>query len=205
VFAAIKMSLATKASQNLGDASIQAWYLGLCGAKIGKGTSMSEQTMLPETVEIGENVFFASGNTLTSMEVDQGRMRIPSKTVVGSNSFFGNENHVSAGILPETFVGLRTWVPKVPSTNGSLFGNPAMRFSRPGVVGDLPEGTRWEKLWYHLSTSVIDVFFWKMLHALLKGLAMTLGRVIWPCTAKVSPAPCLSSWPSWPFSGLSKS
>merc|ERR1712066_410422 len=144
------------------------------------GSSMSEQTMLPETVEIGEHVFFASGNTLTSMEVDQGRMRIPSRTIVGSNSFFGNENHVSEGILPGTFVGLRTWVPGMPSSGGSLFGNPAMKFGRPSASDDASDGTCFQKFWYHFSTSFIDVFLWKVLHSFQTGVAMTLGRVIWP-------------------------
>jgi len=180
LIAAMKIGMVTKASNNLGDASIQAWYLRRCGAKIGKGSSMSEQTLLPETVEIGENVFFASGNTLTSMEVDQGRMRILARTTIGSNSFFGNENHVSEGVLPGTFVGLRTWVPKMPCSSGSLFGNPAMRFGRPAASDDFSDGTCFQKFWYHFSTSVVDLFFWKVLHAFETGVAMTLGRVIWP-------------------------
>mmetsp|Transcript_34692 Transcript_34692/g.112840 ORF Transcript_34692/g.112840 Transcript_34692/m.112840 type:complete len:1949 (-) Transcript_34692:95-5941(-) len=182
--ASMKMFMATKASANLGDASIQGWYLGLCGAKIGKESTMAEQTLLPETVEIGKNSFFASGNTLTSVEVDQGRYRIPCRTIIGDDCFFGNDNHVVEGIPAQTFVGLRTWVPTMPAEPSSLFGNPAMRFGRPGGVGGAPQGTCWEIFWYHFSTSFIDLFGWKILHSFEQGLSASIGRTIFPAYPK---------------------
>jgi len=81
--------------------------------------------------------------------------------------------------LPGTFVGLRTWVPQMPAASGSLFGNPAMKFGRPGASEEHLDGTRFQKFWYHFSTSFIDVFFWKLLKSLKTGLAMMLGRAIW--------------------------
>lgn len=175
--ASTKLFLATKASVNLGDASVQAWYLRLCGATIGKGTSLAEQTLLPDTVEVGHDSFFASGNTLTSVEVDQGRFRIPTVTKIGSGCFLGNENHVAEGIRDHTFVGLRTWLPTTPSEPGSYFGNPSMKFGRVGDAGEEAAGTCLETFWYHFSTSFVDVFFWKVLKSLQLALSFCLGRL----------------------------
>mmetsp|Transcript_16123 Transcript_16123/g.35384 ORF Transcript_16123/g.35384 Transcript_16123/m.35384 type:complete len:1962 (-) Transcript_16123:274-6159(-) len=184
IIATLKMKLVVAQSENLGDASIQALYLKLCGAKVGKGSSMSEQVMLPETVEIGKNVFFASGNTITSVEVDQGRFRVPYTTKIADSCFFGNENHIREGLPAETFVGIRTWVPTTPATSSSLFGNPAMKFGRAGSVGEEPEGSSFEKFWFHFSSSFIDVIVWKTLKGLESGLGFFLGRLAFPVYSK---------------------
>eukprot|EP00425_Heterocapsa_triquetra_P000430 CAMPEP_0195058934 /NCGR_PEP_ID=MMETSP0448-20130528/6557_1 /TAXON_ID=66468 /ORGANISM="Heterocapsa triquestra, Strain CCMP 448" /LENGTH=1886 /DNA_ID=CAMNT_0040089121 /DNA_START=107 /DNA_END=5767 /DNA_ORIENTATION=- len=178
--AALKLNLASKASEELGDASVQAAYLRLCGAKIGRGSSMSEQTVLPELLEVGEDCFFASGNTLLNVQVDQGRMRIPTKTVISDNAFLGNENHIAEGIPSETFVGLRTWVPMRLADGGSLFGNPAMRFGRPAAAPGAKDAPFLQKVWHHFSTSFLDVFFWKALFSLATSTAFTVGRTLYP-------------------------
>jgi len=179
--AAMKISMVTQTSDNLGDASIQAWFLRLCGAKIGKGSSMSEQTLLPDTCEIGEDCFFASGNTLTSMIVAHGRMIIPCNTVLGDEVFLGNENHIAEGLASKSFAGIRTWVRQKPDSGGNFFGNPAMVFGRGSGEGNTEENpTSFQKFWYHFSTSVVDLLFWGMLSTFLSGLAFYASRAAIP-------------------------
>eukprot|EP00931_Biecheleriopsis_adriatica_P043101 TRINITY_DN24637_c0_g2_i1.p1 TRINITY_DN24637_c0_g2~~TRINITY_DN24637_c0_g2_i1.p1 ORF type:complete len:2003 (-),score=355.39 TRINITY_DN24637_c0_g2_i1:159-6167(-) len=183
--AAFKLRLAAKASEFLGDASIQHMVMRMCGAKVGRGSSMSEQVMLPETVEIGEGNFYASGNTLLNMEVDQGRMRVLSKTVMADNVFLGNTNHIAEGLPRETFAGLHTWVPKmVKNAEGSaFFGNPAMRFARPHAPDDskgLLDGTCSELFWYHFSTTGLDLFCWSSLKALEPTIPLVVCRTLFP-------------------------
>jgi len=180
IIAGLKLFLASAASQELADASIQAPYLRLLGAQIGSGATMSEQTLLPDTVAVGDRCFFASGNTLTSVEVDKGRMRVPWSTDIGDGCFLGNENHIAAGLRDNTFVGLRTWVPTLPKDAGSLFGNPAMKFGRPAPPEGTVDGTACQKVWHHVSTSVVDVFLWRMLHAASTGTAFMVGRFLFP-------------------------
>lgn len=179
--AALKISMVTQASDNLGDASIQAWFLRLCGAKVGKGSSMSEQTMLPDTLEIGDNCFFSSGNTLTSMIVANGRMLIPCKTVIDNEVFLGNENHIVEGLSSQSFGGIRTWVRQKPDSGGNFFGNPAMVFGRGSGDGtEETPPTRFQVFWYHFSTSVVDLFFWSMLAALIGGASFYASRAAIP-------------------------
>jgi len=185
--AALKIRMAARASEALGDASVQAFFLRCCGARVGRGSSMSEQIMLPETVEVGKGCFFASGNTLTSMIVDQGRLRIPTRTVVGDGAFLGNTNHISEGLPADGFAGLHTWLPSCPkpeSGDALFFGNPAMRFARPaaGEAGHAV-GSRCQVCWYHFSTSVVDVLFWPVLKSQEGALAFVLGRLLFPTLA----------------------
>jgi len=183
--AAFKLRLAAKASEFLGDASIQHVVMRMCGAKIGRGSSMSEQVMLPETVEIGEGNFYASGNTLINMEVDQGRMRVLSKTVMGDNVFLGNTNHIAEGLPSETFAGLHTWVPKLKGTaqGSAFFGNPAMRFARPQSPQDsgaLSDGSCSDLFWYHFSTTGLDLFLWSTLKAIEPTIPFVVCRTLFP-------------------------
>lgn len=178
--AAIKLRMVARASELLGDASVQAAFLRLCGARIGSGSSLSEQVMLPETVEIGRDCFFASGNTLTSVVVDQGRLQIPTRTVVGDRVFLGNTNHISEGMPSGVFAGLHTWLPSRPAQDGaSFFGNPAMRFSRPSAQEGEEVIRRGEVCWYHFSTSVVDLFFWQTLKSVESSVGFICGRLAW--------------------------
>lgn len=176
--AALKINFASRASMQLGDASIQTWFARLCGANVGHGSSMSEQVFLPDTLEMGDRCFFASGNVLTSMVVDQGRMRIPNATVMGHEAFLGNTNHVVDGLPNGGFCGLHTWLPKKPdekSTN--FFGNPAMPFGRPLAKEQEDNPPRTKVCWYHFSTSFIDVFLWDIVKAQEWALAFVISTV----------------------------
>jgi len=164
-----KMQLATECAFLLGDASMQMNFLRACGAKVGSGCHLSEAMVLPDTLEIGENCFFASGNVLTSLTVDQGRVKIPTKTVIGDDVFLGNFNIIHAGLRSGSFAGRFTWLPHVPGKeeSRSFFGNPAMPFLRSKSANYVPTKPVWsEVLWQQFSTSIIDVFVWRALSSL---------------------------------------
>jgi len=178
--AALKLHLVSRVSDEFMDASIQATYWRLCGAKVGHGSKASDCALLPDLLEIGEGCFFASRNALVSVEVDQGRMRIPCKTVIGDGCFMGNENHVVEGLPPKTFCGIRTWVPTTPAEASGLFGNPPMKFGRPAAPESAKHATRFEKFWHHFSSSFIDIFIWKALLDESTTVAFIIGRMLFP-------------------------
>merc|ERR1711963_221324 len=106
----------------------QKSFLHLCGAKVGARTKLAEQIYLPDTLEIGNDCFFASGNVLTSLRLDLGVVSVVSKTQIGDSCFAGNGNHVNEGLPARTHLGLHTLLSKKPESAGGFFGNPPMRF-----------------------------------------------------------------------------
>jgi len=181
--AAFKLKLVSSASATLGDASLQPQFLRLCGAKIGPNSAVCESVILPEHVEAGAGSFFASGNVLTSMVVDQGRMKIPHKTVLGDRCFLGNENHVAEGLPAGSFCGLGTYVRQTPLEAMALFGNPPMKFVRPGNQLNLVEEvtpSHCMMAWFHFSTSFIDPFVWHVMKGLEISVAFASSQLIFP-------------------------
>jgi len=178
----------------LTDASIQAPMMRLCGADIGKDVMMAEQQVLPDSLTVGEGSFYASGNCLTSLNIDQGRMLLPCRTVMGERTFMGNHNHIVEGLEEGCFAGLNTWVPKKPAdSDTSFFGNPAMPFKRPGKQQAPPKPSTLVKLWFHISSSFIDVFLWKGLKAAVVVLPFCVGRSLFPEITQAWQVPCLLS------------
>jgi len=178
---AIKVHMATQLSNMLTDASIQAPMLRLCGADIGKDVMMAEQQILPDTLTVGEGSFYASGNCLTSVNIDQGRLLVPCHTVMGERTFMGNHNHIVEGLEEGCFAGMNTWVPKKPADKDtSFFGNPAMPFKRPGKQEAPPIPAALMQFWFHFSSSVVDVFFWKGIKAAVGVLQFCISRSLFP-------------------------
>eukprot|EP00435_Cladocopium_sp_Y103_P007278 s1855_g2.t1 len=99
--AGLKMSMVLQAAEMLADASIVPAFIRLCGAKMGPGCVMGLQVTLPETLEVGQKSFFATGNILTSVDVDRGQFKVPCITYMGNQTFLGNHNHLPEG-LPDT-------------------------------------------------------------------------------------------------------
>ncbi|CAJ1402177.1 unnamed protein product, partial [Effrenium voratum] len=104
--AGLKMSMVLQASEMLADASIVPWFIRMCGASFGHGCAMGLQVTLPETLEVGDGCFFATGNILTSVDVDQGRFNVPCKTVMSDHTFLGNHNHLPQGLPEGSFCGV---------------------------------------------------------------------------------------------------
>jgi len=178
--AALKLKLVSAASAALGDASLQPQFLRACGAKIGPNSAVCESVILCEAFEAGEGSFFATGNVLTSMIVDQGRMKIPCKTIIGDRCFLGNENHVAEGLPAGSFCGLGTYVRDKPSEAMALFGNPPMKFARPGNQLNLEEERKpgpCMMAWFHFSSSVIDPFAWHMVKGLETSIAFAICQL----------------------------
>lgn len=186
--AALKMSMMLQSVEMLADASIVPWFTRMCGAKIGRGCAMGLQVSLPETLEVGDNCFFATGNNLSSVDVDQGRFRVPCVTVMEDRTFIGNHNHLPQGLTEGSFAGVGTWLPEKPKEpNFSYFGNPAMKFRRLNAEtkGTKPrvgpeKGNCLAVFWHHFSTSIMDVFLFRSIQATMMVLPMVLGRWIYP-------------------------
>jgi acetyltransferase-like isoleucine patch superfamily enzyme len=164
----------------------------LCGADIGKDVMMAEQQVLPDSLTVGEGSFYASGNCLTSLNIDQGRMLLPCRTVMGERTFMGNHNHIVEGLEEGCFAGLNTWVPKkTGDSDTSFFGNPAMPFKRAGKQQAPPKPSALMNIWFHLSSSCIDVFFWKGLKATVVAVQFCVGRSLFPEITDALQVPCL--------------
>lgn len=171
---ALKCWMASKSSFKLQDASAQAMFWRFCGAQVGKGSLMAENTFLPEALRIGSGCFFATNNLLTSLDLRKGRLLLPNVTSIGDGTFVGNRNCITASLPERSCIGLRTLMqqPSVESlSNGTsygYFGNPAMRFARlssgNGAGNDDPPSccSAWR---FHFQTSVINVFLWDMIKA----------------------------------------
>ncbi|CAJ1424034.1 unnamed protein product [Effrenium voratum] len=188
--AALKMSMVLQASEMLADASIVPWFIRMCGASFGHGCAMGLQVTLPETLEVGHGCFFATGNILTSVDVDQGQFKVPCKTVMSDHTFLGNHNHLPQGLPEGSFCGVGTWLPNRPTEpNMSYFGNPAMKFRR----GNQSAGTRQgperasclARMWHHFSTSVMDVFLYRGVQGMVTGLALLSSRRFCPVITQV--------------------
>lgn len=190
--AGLKMSMVLQAAEMLADASIVPAFIRLCGAKMGPGCVMGLQVTLPETLEVGQKSFFATGNILTSVDVDRGQFKVPCITYMGNQTFLGNHNHLPEGLPDNSFCGVGTWLPKRPTEpNMSYFGNPAMKFRRlssqaAGNVNQGPEKAHFlARFWHHFSTSVMDVFLYRGVQGSTTAMAFVASRMVCPFVSEV--------------------
>lgn len=185
--AALKMSMVLQGSEMLADASIVPAFIRMCGATFGHGCAMGLQVTLPETLVVGKGCFFATGNILTSVDVDQGKFNVPCITYMSDHTFLGNHNHLPEGLPEGSFCGVGTWLPKRPTEpNMSYFGNPAMKFRRlssqaAGKVNQGPEpASCLARFWHHFSTSILDVFLYRGVQGAVTACAMLTSRMTCP-------------------------
>lgn len=190
--AGLKMSMVLQAAEMLADASIVPAFIRLCGAKMGPGCVMGLQVTLPETLVVGQKSFFATGNILTSVDVDRGQFKVPCITYMGNQTFLGNHNHLPEGLPDNSFCGVGTWLPKRPTEpNMSYFGNPAMKFRRlssqaAGSVNQGPEKAHFlARFWHHFSTSVMDVFLYRGVQGSTTAMAFFVSRTVCPFVSEV--------------------
>jgi len=185
--AALKMSMVLQASEMLADASIVPAFIRLCGATFGHGCAMGLQVTLPETLVVGKGCFFATGNILTSVDVDRGEFKVPCVTYMSDHTFLGNHNHLPQGLPEGSFCGVGTWLPERPTEpHYSYFGNPAMKFKRlssqaAGKTNQGPEpASCLARFWHHFSTSVLDVFLYRGVQGMVTGAAFVVSRTSVP-------------------------
>jgi len=185
--AALKMSMVLQASEMLADASVVPAFIRLCGATFGHGCAMGLQVTLPETLVVGNGCFFATGNILTSVDVDRGQFKVPCITYMSDHTFLGNHNHLPQGLPEGSFCGVGTWLPERPTEpNMSYFGNPAMKFRRlssqagAGVNQGPEPASCLARFWHHFSTSILDVFLYRGVQGMVTAAAFVTSRVLVP-------------------------
>lgn len=112
-------------------------WLNLAGARIGKGCEISTITdVVPSTVTIGEETFFADGIYLGGPALHAGTATIE-PVVLSRSCFVGNHAVLPSGtrVAPETLVGISTRGSGLPDESGaSWFGHPVFRLPRREVV-----------------------------------------------------------------------
>jgi len=196
--AALKMSMVLKSAEMLADASIVPAFVRLCGATVGHGCAMGLQVMLPECLVVGEKCFFATGNILTSVDLDRGRFNVPHVTEMADHTFLGNHNHLPQGLPEGCFCGVGTWLPEKPKEKDmSYFGNPAMKFRRVSAGATArrgPEAASFlARAWHHFSTSIMDVFLYRGVQGATVAAAFCLGRWLCPLITEWWEIPALLS------------
>ena len=112
-------------------------WLNLAGARIGRGCEISTVTdVVPSTVEIGPETFFADGIYLGGPTLHAGTATIQPVTLGGS-CFVGNHAVLPSGtrLARETLVGISTRGSGLPDEAGaSWFGHPVFRLPRREIV-----------------------------------------------------------------------
>jgi len=112
-------------------------WLNLAGARIGKGCEISTVTdVVPSTVTIGDDTFFADGIYLGGPALHAGTATIE-PIELGRSCFVGNHSVLPSGtrLAPETLVGISTRGSGLPDEAGaSWFGHPVFRLPRREVV-----------------------------------------------------------------------
>jgi non-ribosomal peptide synthetase-like protein len=112
-------------------------WLNLAGARIGRGCEISTVTdVVPSTVEIGRETFFADGIYLGGPRLHAGTATIEPVTLE-SSCFVGNHAVLPSGtrLARETLVGISTRGDGLPDEVGaSWFGHPIFRLPRREIV-----------------------------------------------------------------------
>jgi non-ribosomal peptide synthetase-like protein len=112
-------------------------WLNLAGARIGRGCEISTVTdVVPSTIEIGEETFFADGIYLGGPALHAGTATIETVTL-SSSCFVGNHAVLPSGtrLARETLVGISTRGSGLPDEAGaSWFGHPVFRLPRREVL-----------------------------------------------------------------------
>jgi non-ribosomal peptide synthetase-like protein len=112
-------------------------WLNLAGARIGRGCEISTVTdVVPSTVTIGRETFFADGIYLGGPTLHAGTARLDPVTL-GESCFVGNHAVLPGGttLAEGTLVGISTRGDGIPHEPGtSWFGHPAFRLPRREIV-----------------------------------------------------------------------
>ena len=140
-FAALRTSLQSLLVEGAGKwlSGTLMWpmWLNLAGARIGRGCEISTITdVVPSTVEIGDETFFADGIYLGGPSLHAGTATIePVK--LSPSCFVGNHAVLPSGtrLARETLVGISTRGSGLPDEAGaSWFGHPVFRLPRREIV-----------------------------------------------------------------------
>jgi non-ribosomal peptide synthetase-like protein len=111
-------------------------WLRVAGMRIGRASEVSTIIdVLPETVTVGRECFFADGIYFCSPHVQDGQVHV-ARTELGDGTFLGNHCVIPAGhTYPEgMFVGIATVAPESAGPGQGWFGIPPMLLHRRDVV-----------------------------------------------------------------------
>ncbi|MEY3232067.1 MAG: hypothetical protein RL689_2156, partial [Planctomycetota bacterium] len=163
-------------------------WLRLAGMKVGRGCEISTiADVVPETISIGEESFFADGIYLGGPNVHRGTVTV-GDTSLGRGTFLGNHVVIPAGAsLPDgLFIGVCTVADATQArANTSWFGKPPLELPRRDVVKVDPRLTHapgvvrycnrlmWESLRFTLPIlPLVAAWLWVW--------GVTLADVAWP-------------------------
>ena len=140
-FTALRLSLQSAlveaAGKWLSGTLLWPLWLNAAGARIGRGCEISTVTdVIPSSVEIGRETFFADGIFLGGPRLQAGTATIE-PVVIAESCFVGNHAVLPSGtrIARETLVGISTRGDGLPDTAGaSWFGHPVFRLPRREVI-----------------------------------------------------------------------
>jgi non-ribosomal peptide synthetase-like protein len=150
-------------------------WLRLAGMRVGRGCEISTIIdVVPETIQIGSESFFADGIYLGGPRVHRGTVTVLS-TSLGSGTFLGNHVVIPTGAdLPDgLFVGVCTVAESTTARPGtSWFGHPALELPRREVVSTDPRLTHRPGLLRYCNR-----LFWESLRFAIPALPMAIGMV----------------------------
>ena len=133
----IKTGIVDSAGRWLSGSVLWPWWLRLAGMRLGSGCEISTIIdVVPETVAIGDESFFADGIYFCSPWRHRGTVTIADSTL-GRNTFLGNHAVIPIGRKwPDgLFVGVSTVVDPHRAEPGSAwFGHPPMELPHREVV-----------------------------------------------------------------------
>jgi non-ribosomal peptide synthetase-like protein len=133
----IKTGLVEAANRWLSGTVFWPWWLRLAGMRIGRRCEISTIIdVVPETVVIGDESFFADGIYFCGPWRHRGTVTI-AESILGSGTFLGNHAVVPAGHRWPAgfFVGVSTVAdPRTARPGSAWFGQPAMELPRREVA-----------------------------------------------------------------------
>jgi len=195
----VKTGVVDSAGRWLSGAIFWPWWLRLAGMKIGNRCEISTIIdVVPETVGIGEESFFADGIYFCSPWRHRGTVTVGA-TLLGRNTFLGNHALVPGGhVWPDgLFLGVSTVAdPQRIQTDSAWFGHPPLQLPRRQVIaadrrlthepGMVRYATRvfWELLRFGLPAApiVVSGAWYGLLAAAARrcaGLTLAFGIAPW--------------------------
>jgi non-ribosomal peptide synthetase-like protein len=113
------------------------WWLRLAGMRVGRGCEISTIIdVVPETVAIGDETFFADGIYFCGPWRHRGTVTV-ADSVLGRGTFLGNHAVIPGGYCwpDDFFVGVSTVVdPRLARPGSAWFGQPPMELPRREVA-----------------------------------------------------------------------
>ena len=132
----LKTGLVDSANRWLSGSLYWPWWLRMAGMRIGRGCEISTIIdVVPETVNVGAESFFADGIYFCGAERRRGTVTV-AETVVGRETFLGNHAVLPAGVRwPDNlFVGVSTVADAHHvRPDSAWFGHPPMELPRREV------------------------------------------------------------------------